>query len=60
MELAGKTIIDAAEAAGRAPKLRRAILSRLGLAKTAEPAAIADQLDRYCASGRTLVCFLWG
>ena len=46
---------NSAEAAGRAPKLRRTILSRLGLAKTAEPAAIADQLDIVRAAGRWFV-----
>src|SRR5882762_235033 len=36
---------EAAQAAGKAPKRRRTLLSRLGLAKEREPVAIEEQLD---------------
>jgi hypothetical protein len=49
---------DAAEAAGRLPQRKQTILSRLGLTKTAEPTAIADQLDIVRAAGRWFV--FWG
>ena len=49
---------DAAETAGLAPKPRRTILSRLGLAKTVEPVAIAEQLDVVRAAGRWFI--FWG
>jgi hypothetical protein len=49
---------DVAEAAGRAPKPRRTILSRIGLAKTVEPAAITDQIDIVRAAGRWFI--FWG
>jgi hypothetical protein len=49
---------DAAEAAGLAPTRRRTILSLVGLAKTAEPVAIAEQLDIVRAAGRWFI--FWG
>src|SRR5712691_4155823 len=49
---------DAAETAGLAPTLRQSILSRLGLAKTAEPVAITEQLDIVRAAGRWFI--FWG
>jgi hypothetical protein len=49
---------DAAEAAGRAPKPRWTVLSRLGLAKTAEPVTIAGQVDIVRAAGRWFI--FWG
>jgi hypothetical protein len=49
---------DLAEATGLAPKPRRTILSRLGLAKAPEPVAIADQIDIVRAAGRWFV--FWG
>jgi hypothetical protein len=49
---------DAAEAAGLAPKSRRSILSRLGLAKAAETVAITEQLDIVRAAGRWFI--FWG
>ena len=49
---------DAAEIAGLAPKPRRTILSRLGLAKTAEPVALAEQLEIVRAAGRWFI--FWG
>jgi hypothetical protein len=57
----GKALLaaaKAAEAAGRAPKQRRTLLSRLGLAKEREPVAIAEQLDIVRASGRWFI--FWG
>lgn len=49
---------DAAEAAGLTPQPRRTILSRLGLAKAAEPIAIAKQLDIVRTAGRWFI--FWG
>jgi hypothetical protein len=49
---------EAAKAAGRAPMRRRTLLSRLGLSKEPEPAAIADQLDIVQAAGRWFI--FWG
>ena len=49
---------DAAENAGKAPKQRRTLLSRLGLAKRHEPIAMAEQLDIVRAAGRWFV--FWG
>lgn len=57
----GKALVaaaDAAEAAGRVPMRRRTLLSRLGLAKESEPAAIADQLEIVRAAGRWYI--FWG
>jgi hypothetical protein len=57
----GKTLLaaaDAAEANGRVPARRRTLLSRLGLAKEREPAAIADQLAIVRSAGRWFV--FWG
>lgn len=57
----GKTLLaaaGAAEAAGRAPKRRRTLLSLLGLTKESELVAIADQLDIARAAGRWFV--FWG
>jgi hypothetical protein len=48
----------AAEAASFAPKPRHTILSRIGLAKAAEPIAIAEQLDIVRAAGRWFI--FWG
>jgi hypothetical protein len=59
--LYGKMLLaaaDAAEAAGKASKRRRTLLSRLGLAKKSEPVAIADQLDIVRAAGRWFI--FWG
>jgi hypothetical protein len=49
---------DVAETASRTPKPWRTILSLVGLAKTAEPAALAQQLDVVRAAGRWYV--FWG
>jgi len=49
---------NAAETAGLAPEPRRTILSRVGLAKTAEPVTIAEQLDIVRAAGRWFI--FWG
>lgn len=49
---------DVAQTAGLAPKPRRTILSRLGLAKTPEPVAIVEQLDIVRAAGRWFI--FWG
>jgi len=49
---------DAAETAGLAPTLRQSFLSRLRLAKTTEPVAIAEQLDIVRAAGRWFI--FWG
>jgi hypothetical protein len=49
---------DTAEAPGLVPKLWRTILSRAGLAKTAEPIPIAEQLDIVRAAGRWFI--FWG
>jgi hypothetical protein len=49
---------DAAEMAGTVAKPRRTILARLGLAKTPEPVAIAEQLDIVRAAGRWYI--FWG
>jgi hypothetical protein len=57
----GKALLaaaDSAETAARAPKQRRTLLSRLGLAKEPEPVAIAEQLDIVRAAGRWLI--FWG
>jgi hypothetical protein len=57
----GKALLAAAEAAeagSRAPKRRRSLLSRLGLAKEREPMAIAEQLDIVRAAGRWFI--FWG
>ena len=57
----GKALLaaaDAAEVSGRAPKQRRTLLSRLGLAKEAEPVEIAEQLDMVRAAGRWFI--FWG
>ena len=49
---------DVAETAGPASRPRRTILSRLGLQKTDEPVAIAEQLDIVRAAGRWFI--FWG
>lgn len=57
----GKALLaaaDAAEAAGRAPKQRRTLLSRLGLAREREPIPITDQLNIVRAAGRWYI--FWG
>jgi hypothetical protein len=57
----GKALLaaaDAAEAAGVMAKPRRGILSRLGLAKAADPWPIAEQIDVIRAAGRWFV--FWG
>lgn len=57
----GKALIaaaDAAESAGIEPRPRRSFLSRLGLAKSREPVAIADQLNIVRAAGRWFM--FWG
>jgi hypothetical protein len=57
----GKALLAAARAAEapvRAPKRRRTLLSRLGLAKEPEPVAIAEQLDIVRAAGRWSI--FWG
>jgi len=57
----GKALLaaaDSTEAAGRTPKRRHTLLSRLGLAKTDEPIAIAEQLDIVRAAGRWFI--FWG
>lgn len=48
----------AAETTSFAPKPWHAILSRIGLAKAAEPVAIAEQLDIVRAAGRWFI--FWG
>ncbi len=57
----GKTLLaaaDAAQAAGKAPKRRRTLLTRLRLAKEREPIAIEEQLDIVRAAGRWFI--FWG
>jgi len=57
----GKALLAAAKAAenvSTAPKQRRTILSRLGLAKQPEPVAITEQLDIVRAAGRWFI--FWG
>jgi hypothetical protein len=57
----GKALLaaaEAAEAAGRPPKRRGSLLSRLGLKKEREPVAIAEQLEIVRAAGRWFV--FWG
>ena len=57
----GKTLLaaaDAAQAAGKAPKRRRTLLTRLRLAKEREPIAIEEQLDIVQAAGRWFI--FWG
>jgi hypothetical protein len=57
----GKALLeaaDAAHAADTAPKRRRTLLSRLGLAKEREPIAIEEQLDIVRAAGRWFI--FWG
>jgi hypothetical protein len=57
----GKALLAAAKAApaeGRAPKRRRTLFSRLGLAKEPEPVAIAEQLDIVRAAERWFI--FWG
>jgi hypothetical protein len=56
----GKTLLAAADAAeaGKGPKPRRTVLSRLGLTKEREPVAIAEQLDIVRSAGRWYV--FWG
>jgi hypothetical protein len=49
---------DTADAAHVSPQLRRTFLSRIGLAKTVEPEAIAEQLDIVRAAGRWFI--FWG
>lgn len=49
---------NAAEVAARAPKPRRTILSRLGLAKAAEPLEMAEQLEIVRAAARWYI--FWG
>ena len=49
---------DAAQAAGKAPKRRRTLLSRLGLAKERDPVAIEEQLAIVRAAGRWFI--FWG
>ena len=54
----GRTLLeaaDAAHAADTAPKRRRTLLSRLGLAKEREPIAIEEQLDIVRAAGRWFI-----
>ncbi len=57
----GKALLaaaDAAQAAGKAPKRRRTLLTRLRLAKEREPIAIEQQLDIVRAAGRWFI--FWG
>jgi len=57
----GKALLaaaDSTEAAGRTPKRRHTLLSRLGLAKTDEPIAIAEQLDIVRSARRWFI--FWG
>jgi hypothetical protein len=57
----GKALVaeaDAAQVAGKAPKRRRTLLSRLGLAKEREPVAIEEQLAIVRAAGRWFI--FWG
>lgn len=57
----GKALLgaaEAAEAARRAPKRRRSLLVRLGLAKERDLVAIEDQLEIVRAAGRWFV--FWG
>ena len=57
----GKALLaaaDAVEADGGAPTRQHTFLSRLGLAKEAEPTAIAEQLDIVRAAGRWFI--FWG
>jgi hypothetical protein len=55
----GKALLAAADAAGPAtPKIRRTLLTRLGLAKAPEPIPIAEQLDIVRAAGRWFI--FWG
>lgn len=56
----GKALLAAADAAeaGKGPGRRRTFLSRLGLVKDREPAAIADQLDIVRSAGRWFI--FWG
>lgn len=49
---------EAAESAGRTPKQRRTLLSRLGMAKDHDPLAITEQLDIVRTAGRWFV--FWG
>jgi hypothetical protein len=57
----GKDLLAAAqsaEAAGMAPKRRRTLLTRLGLAKEREPIAIEEQLEIVRGDGRWFI--FWG
>lgn len=57
----GQALLAAADAVGTAgvsPQPRRTFLSRIGLAKTAAPVAIAEQLDIVRAAGRWFI--FWG
>jgi len=57
----GKALLaaaDAAQAAGKAPKRRPTLLTRLRLAKEREPIAIEQQLDIVRAAGRWFI--FWG
>jgi hypothetical protein len=57
----GKALLaafEAAEVADKAPKRRRTLLSRIGLAKEPEPIAIAEQLDIVRSAGRWFI--FWG
>jgi len=57
----GKALLAAAaaaETAGRVPKQRRTLLSRLGLAKDPKPVAMEEQIDIVRDAGRWFV--FWG
>jgi hypothetical protein len=57
----GKNLLagaQSAEAAGRSPKRRRTLLTRVGLAKGREAIAIAEQLEIVRAAGRWFI--FWG
>lgn len=57
----GKELLAAAqcvEAAGRVPKRRRTLLTRLGLAKEREPIAMEEQLEIVREAGRWFI--FWG
>jgi hypothetical protein len=49
---------DVAETAGVVPGPRRTVLARLGVARTAAPVELADQLDIARAAGRWYI--FWG
>jgi hypothetical protein len=49
---------DAAEVSGRAPRERRTLLSRIGVAEATAPVAIAEQINIVRAAGRWFI--FWG